>query len=131
MDQPADRFKVPRAVDRKGLAPFIVIHQEAAQVAYGLLLCAVVITPFPIKLRVLTRSQAEAVGLIQAQLVGDHLAGRFPTDADAAFWLDLATGAMTPLKIPNETWLQHRIRDYLTVTLSVPKLEPAAGEAVH
>jgi hypothetical protein len=36
-------YRAPRPADR--LPPFIVIHQEHAQVTQGLLLCAVVICP--------------------------------------------------------------------------------------
>jgi hypothetical protein len=120
MDQSEDRFVAPRAVDRAPLGLFICIHQEAAQVAQGLLLCAVVICPWPMKRVGMTRAQADTVGLVQAQLIGDHLAGRFP-DGDAyAFWLDLATGKRTVLDIPNQNWLRHRMRDYMTITLNVP-----------
>jgi hypothetical protein len=69
------------------------------------------------------------VGLVQARLIRDHLAGRFPDRDDSAFWLDLTTGAMTVLDIPSDNWLRHRMRDYLTVTLSVPK--PEAGQMVQ
>jgi hypothetical protein len=108
--------------------PFIVIHQEHAQVSQGLLLCAIVICPWPHTPQGMTRSQAETVGAVQAQLIGDHLAGRFPVGDDYAFWLDLATGSMTVLDLNAATagtWLRYRMRDYLTVTLSVPK--PEAG----
>jgi hypothetical protein len=70
-----------------------------------------------------TRPQAEKVGLVQAQLIGDHLAGRFPDGDEYAFWLDVTTGAMTVLDIPLDNWVTHRMRDYLTVTLNVPKSE--------
>jgi hypothetical protein len=118
-------YRAPLPVGRT--PPFIVIHQEHAQVAHDLLLCAVVITPFAMDERGLTPPQAEMVSLVQSKLIGDHLAGRFPDGDDSAFWLDLTTGAMTVLDIPSDTWLRHRMRDYLTVTLNVPK--PKAGQA--
>jgi hypothetical protein len=109
--------------------PFIVIHQQHAQVAEGLLLCAVVITPWPMNRAGLTLHQTDMVGLVQSHLIGGHLAGRFPDGEDHAFWLDLTTGSMTVLDIPSENWLRHRIRDHLTVTLNVPK--PDAGHVVQ
>jgi hypothetical protein len=113
--------KAPLPADQ--LPPFIVIHKEHAQITQGLLLCAVIITPWPMSRAGLTRSQAETVGAVQAQLIGDHLAGRFPDGDNYAFWLDLLTGAITVLEIPSNNWVRHRIRDYLTVTLNVPKPE--------
>jgi hypothetical protein len=118
--------RAPLPADRQ--PPFIVIHQEHAQVTQGLLLCAIVICPWPKTPQGLTPEQAETVGVVQAHLIGDHLAGRFPNGDDYAFWLDVTTGATTVLDIPSNQWLQHRMLDYLTITLNVPK--PVA-EAVH
>ncbi len=114
-------YGAPLPADR--LPPFIVIHQEQAQVSQGLLLCAVVICPWPHTPKGMTPSQAETVGLVQTQLIADRLAGRFPVGEDYAFWLDVATGAMKVLNILSDNWLRHRMRDYLTVTLNVPKPE--------
>jgi hypothetical protein len=117
--------KAPLPVGRT--PPFIVIHQEYAQVTADLMLCAVVITPWPSRASI-TLSQAGMVGLVESQLIGDQLAGRFPDGDDYAFWLDLATGSMTVLDLNAATagtWLRYRMRDYLTVTLSAPK--PEAG----
>jgi hypothetical protein len=110
------------------LPPFIVIHQEHAQVTQGLLLCAVVICPWPKNPQGMTREQAETVGVVQAHLIGDYLAGRFPNGDDYAFWLDMTTGAMTVLDIPSNHWLRRRMLNYLTVTLNVPKPE---AETTH
>jgi hypothetical protein len=74
-------------------------------------------------------SQTETVGAMQVKLIGGRLAGRFPDGDNSAFWLDVTTGAMTVLDIPSDNWLRHRMRDYLTVTLSVPK--PEAGQMVQ
>jgi hypothetical protein len=79
----------------------------------------------------MTRGQAETVGVVQSQLIGDHLAGRFPNGDDHAFWLDMTTGAMTVLDIPSNQWLRRRIVDYLTVTLNVPRPKPEAEGALQ
>lgn len=121
-------YKTPLPVDR--LPPFICIHQQQAQDAQDLLLACVIITPFRQHPRGLTAQQAQIVGVAQAQLIGDRLAGRFPGDA-YAIWLDIITGRSTPLNIPDETWLRHRMRDYLTITLNVPHAEPGPDEFVH
>jgi hypothetical protein len=106
---------------RAPLPPFIVIHQEHAQVTQGLFLCAVVICPWPKDPQGMTQEQAETVGVVQSQLIGDHLAGRFPDGDDYAFWLDMTTGAMTVLDNPSNHWLRGRRLDYLAVTLNVPR----------
>jgi hypothetical protein len=118
--------RAPLPVGR--LPPFICLHQQQAQDAQNLLLAAFIITPYPQSPLGLTTLQAQMVKVVQAQLIGDCLAGRFPGAADA-IWLDIITGRSTPLSIPNENWLRHRMRDYLTVTLNVPK--PEAGQAVQ
>jgi hypothetical protein len=69
----------------------------------------------------MTQEQAETVGVVQSQLIGDHLAGRFPDGDDYAFWLDMTTGAMTVLDNPLNHWLRGRRLDYLAVTLNVPR----------
>ena len=109
------------------LPPFIVIHQEYAQVIPGLLLCAVIIFPWPLSPQGIIRSQAETVGSVQAPLIEDHLTGWFPDGDDYAFRLDAATGVMTALDVPSDEW----VRDYLMITLNVPRLKPGAGEFLH
>jgi hypothetical protein len=76
-------YKASLLADRQ--PPFIVIHQEHAQVTPGLLLCAIVICPWSKNPQGMTREEAETVGAVQAKLIGSHLAGRFPNGDDYAF----------------------------------------------
>jgi hypothetical protein len=112
-------YRASLPVDR--LPPFICLHQQQTQDAQNLLLAVFIITPYPQSPRGLTTEQAQVVGVVQAQLIGDRLAGRFPGDS-YAIWLDIITGRSTPLDIPNDAWLRCRMRDYLSLTLRIPHI---------
>jgi hypothetical protein len=112
------------------LPPFLCIHQKQVQDAEGLMLACLIVTPFQQDHQGLTAQQAQIVEVAQAQLIGDHLAGRFPGNANS-IWLDIVTGKSTPLHIPNDAWLQRRMLDYITLTLRVPQAKPGLDEFGH
>ena len=78
--------------------------------------------PWPKNPKGVTQWQANTVGVVQSQLMGDHL-----LDVSRwrryCVWLDIRTGAMPVLNVALNNWLRRRMLDYLTVTLNVPKPE--------
>ena len=100
-------------------APFLAVHNPAAERAHSLMLAVLIVTPYAQCKKGLTPEQGQMVALAHATVMQAHLSGRFPAPSGSA-WVDPISGQVTPFEMQSSAWLNRMVQDHLSCATSVP-----------